>query len=72
MPRIGDHSTVLQEQGASLARRDSKEQSEFLKAFLGEMARWGSFEAQTQLHYVNRDLTYEERELVSCLGMKDE
>jgi hypothetical protein len=71
MPRIGDHSTTLQEQGRALARRQDDKQAEFLRAFLQEMLSWGNFEAQMQLHYVNKHLTDEERELVSCLGMTE-
>jgi hypothetical protein len=72
MPRLGDHQTVLQQQGAALALRDDNDQAEFLKAFFQEFLSWPCFEAEMQLHYVAQHLTDEERGLAICLTPKGE
>lgn len=55
--------------GACLAQSDSNEQTEFFKAFIKECQSWGTrLQVESQLAYVNLELTSEEREVLAMLG----
>jgi hypothetical protein len=53
-----------------LARSDETMQAHFLSVFAKECLSWGQFQAETQLHSVNKHLNEEERNLFVCLGMR--
>ena len=59
--------------GSLLANEDETIQADFFKAFVKEMATWGTtFQKQTQLIWVNKRLTDEEKDILSCLSYKGE
>lgn len=54
--------------GALMARSDAYEQSSFLKSFIKECQSWGtSYQVQMQLTYINKELTDEEKEILSMI-----
>jgi hypothetical protein len=56
--------------GALLARADSREQAEFFRAFVKECLTWGTrLQVEKQLGYVNQNLSKEEKETLSMLGL---
>ena len=59
--------------GAELANSDDEKQTEFFKSFVKECKGWGTrYQVEFQLAGVNRNLTDEEKEVLSMLGYKGE
>lgn len=62
------------ELGKYFANIDSKQQADFFKGMLYEMSLWGNLtDGESQLVYINLELTPEERRILSALTIgKDE
>ena len=58
--------------GATLARADHHEQTAFLKAFVKECNSWGTnLQVQSQLAWVNNELSKEEKEILSMITFSE-
>lgn len=55
--------------GSKLAHADDKEQTDFFRAFVKECKTWGThYQVELQLAGVNRQLSDEEKDVLSMLG----
>jgi len=58
--------------GAKLANGDDADQVSFLRGFIKECLAWGTkYQVESQLAVVNRQLTPEERSIISMLGYEE-
>ena len=59
--------------GAKLANVDSTIQTKFFKAFVKECLSWGTrYQAESQLAYINMNLTEEEKQLLNMISFREE
>lgn len=69
MKRIGLNPVDWKHVGAVLANSGSDEQLDFFRSFIKETQSWGTkHQIHMQLAEVNKDLTEEERDIISMLG----